>query len=31
MDEIRASKRALVLVGVAILIAWAILFPLVFF
>ena len=31
MDELRASKRTLFLIGIAILIVWAILFPLVFF
>jgi hypothetical protein len=31
MDELRAGKRTYILVGIAILITWAILFPLVFF
>ena len=31
MDELREGKRTFILVGVAILIVWAILFPLVFF
>ena len=31
MDELREGKRTFILIGVAILITWAILFPLVFF
>ena len=31
MDELREGKRTLILIGIAILIVWAILFPLVFF
>jgi hypothetical protein len=31
MDELRAGKRTFLLVGLAIVIVWAILFPLVFF
>jgi hypothetical protein len=31
MDELRSGKWTYILVGIAILITWAILFPLVFF
>jgi hypothetical protein len=31
MDELRAGKRTYILIAIAILITWAILFPLVFF
>jgi hypothetical protein len=31
VDELRAGKRTFILIGIAILIIWAILFPLLFF
>jgi hypothetical protein len=31
MDELRSGKRVFILIGIAILITWAILFPLVVF
>ena len=31
MDELREGRRTFILIGIAILIVWAILFPLVFF